>query len=145
MAAKINPGKISQQDMMNAQAYAGIMSKIEKLGKGKRKTKLVFDKTTKKYLGKMIKEFSKQLQGYQNNPQTKNIIDFYSYIETETAKPANHPIMVSFEELEFLKGTMAETIKGMEKVQYKWYDIFKKVLTKTMIKQNKVILEILKK
>ena len=50
-----------------------------------------------------------------------------------------------YEELEFLKGTMSETIKGMEKVQYKWYDIFRKVLTKTMIKQNKVILEILKK
>ena len=145
MAVKVNPGRISQQDMMNAQAYAGIMSKIEKLGKGKRKYKLNFDKTTKKYFGKMIKEFSKQLQGYQNNPQTKSIIDFYSYIELETTKAANQPIMVSFEELEFLKGTMAETIKSMEKIQYKWYDFFKKILTKTMVKQNKVILEILKK
>lgn len=145
MAVKVNPGRINQQDMMNAQAYTGIMSKIEKLGKGKRKYKLFFDKTAKKYFGKMVKEFSKQLQGYQNNPQTKNVIEFYSYIELETAKAANQPIMVSFEELEFLKGTMSETIKGMEKVQYKWYDIFRKVLTKTMIKQNKIILEELKK
>ena len=32
MAVKVNPGRINQQDMMNAQAYTGIMSKIEKLG-----------------------------------------------------------------------------------------------------------------
>ena len=70
MAVKVNPGRINQQDMMNAQAYTGIMSKIEKLGKGKRKYKLFFDKTAKKYFGKMVKEFSKQLQGYQNNPHS---------------------------------------------------------------------------
>jgi len=145
MAMKMNPGKISNQDMMNAQAYTNIMNKIEKLGKGKRKNKLVFDKTTKKYFGKMIGEFIKQLQGYEGNPQTKNIVEFYSYVEAEAKKPANHPIMLSFEELEFLKGTIAETIRGMEKAQFKWYDIFKKLLTKTMIKQNKVILEELKK
>ena len=108
MAVKVNPGRINQQDMMNAQAYTGIMSKIEKLGKGKRKYKLFFDKTAKKYFGKMVKEFSKQLQGYQNNPQTKNVIEFYSYIELETAKAANQPIMVSFEELEFLKRESVE-------------------------------------
>ena len=34
MAVKVNPGRVSQQDMMNAQAYSGIMSKIEKIGKG---------------------------------------------------------------------------------------------------------------
>lgn len=145
MAMKLNPGRISNQDMMNAQAYTGIMSKIDKLGKGKRKNKLVFDKTTKKYFGRMISEFSKQLQGYEGNPQTKNMIEFYTYIEAETKKSANHPIMLSFEELEFLKGTVAETIKGLEKAEYKWYDIFRKLLTKTMIKQNRVILEELKK
>lgn len=145
MAMKLNPGRFNNQDMMNAQAFTGIMSKIEKLGKGKRKNKLIFDKTTKKYFGKMISEFSKQLQGYESNPQTKNIIEFYAYIGNETKKPANQPIMLSFEELEFLKGTVAETIKGLEKAEFKWYDIFRKLLTKTMVKQNRIILEELKK
>ena len=82
----------------------------------KRKYKINFDKTTKKYFGKMLKEFSKQLLTYQSNPQTKSILEFYAYLEAETSKPANQPIMVSFEELEFLKSTMSETIRGMERV-----------------------------
>jgi len=145
MAMKLNPGRFNNQDMMNAQAFSGIMSKIEKLGKGKRKYKVILDKTTKKYFGKMISEFIKQLQGYESNPQTKKIIEFYEFVILEAKKPANQPIMLSFEELEFLKGTLAETIKGLEKAKFKWYDIFRKVLTKTMVKQNRLILEELKK
>ena len=144
MSMRVNPSKINQQDIMNAQAFSGAMSKIDKLGKGKRKYKVFFGKNIKKYFGKMIKEFSKQLEGY-DNPQAKSIVEFYKYIQLETEKEAKHPIMVSFEELEFLKGTISETIKGMEKIQYKWYQILKKVFTKTMIKQNRLILEELKK
>ena len=145
MAIKLNPARMNQGEMMNAQSMTGIMSKIEKLGKGKRKNRLMFDKTTKKYFGKMVKEFIKQLEGFPQNQQTKNIIDFYSYIVTESQKPVNHPIMVSFEELEFLKGTISETVKGLEKAKFKWYQFFTKVLTKVMAKQNRLILEELKK
>jgi hypothetical protein len=52
MAVKVNPGRINQQDMMNAQAYTGIMSKIEKLGKGKENINYFSIKQLKNTLGK---------------------------------------------------------------------------------------------
>lgn len=143
---KINNGnKINQTDMMQAQSAMGMMGKMQKIGKGKRKHKVEFDKNTKKYLGKIVKEYTKQAAVYKANPQTKGVADFFAYLEIECAKTGKDPIMLSFEELEFLKATIAESIRAMEQIQYKWYNILKKSFTKLMIKQNKYILKELKK
>ena len=83
MGAKINPAKISNQDMMNAQAYSGMVSKIEKLGKSKRKNKIFFDKVVKKYFKKIIEQFIKQLNEYPSNPQSQKVIEFYTYLDSE--------------------------------------------------------------
>ena len=145
MGAKINPAKISKQDMMNAQAYSGMVSKIEKLGKSKRKNKIFFDKVVKKYFKKIIEQFIKQLNEYPSNPQSQKVIEFYTYLDSELSKAANHPVMLSFEELEFLKATLSETVKGMDKMEFKWYSFLRKIMNKSMAKQIKEILEILKK
>ena len=145
MGAKINPAKISNQDMMNAQAYSGMVSKIEKLGKSKRKNKIFFDKVVKKYFKKIIEQFIKQLNEYPSNPQSQKVIEFYTYLDSELSKAANHPVMLSFEELEFLKATLSETVKGMDKMEFKWYSFLRKIMNKSMAKQIKEILEILKK
>lgn len=137
--------KINQTDMMQAQANMGMMSKVQKLGKGNRKYKIDFDKNTRKYFSKIIKEYVKYSEAYKANPQTKGIADFFAYLEVECAKSAGNPIMLSFEELEFLKGTIAESIKAMEQVEYKWYNFIKKSFTKLMVKQNRFILTELKK
>lgn len=142
---KMSNNKINQTDMMQAQSAMGMMGKMQKIGKGKRKYKVDFDKNTKKYLGKIVKEYTKQTAMYKANPQTRGVADFFSYLESECAKSGKAPIMLSFEELEFLKSTISESIKAMEQVQYKWYNIFKKMFTKLMIKQNKFILKELKK
>ncbi|MBN1468641.1 MAG: hypothetical protein JW924_07950 [Fusobacteriaceae bacterium] len=145
MGTKINPAKISNQDMMNAQAYSGMVSKIEKLGKSKRKNKIFFDKVVKKYFKKIIEQFIKQLNEYPSNPQSQKVIEFYTYLDSELSKAANHPVMLSFEELEFLKATLSETVKGMDKMEFKWYSFLRKIMNKSMAKQIKEILEILKK
>ncbi len=145
MGAKINPAKISNQDMMNAQAYSGMVSKIEKLGKSKRKNKIFFDKVVKKYFKQIIEQFIKQLNEYPSNPQSQKVIEFYTYLDSELSKAANHPVMLSFEELEFLKATLSETVKGMDKMEFKWYSFLRKIMNKSMAKQIKEILEILKK
>ncbi|MBN2839293.1 MAG: hypothetical protein JXM74_11110, partial [Fusobacteriaceae bacterium] len=126
MGTKINPAKISNQDMMNAQAYSGMVSKIEKLGKSKRKNKIFFDKVVKKYFKKIIEQFIKQLNEYPSNPQSQKVIEFYTYLDSELSKAANHPVMLSFEELEFLKATLSETVKGMDKMEFKWYSFLRK-------------------
>ena len=145
MGAKINPAKISKQDMMNAQAYSGMVSKIEKLGKSKRKNKIFFDKVVKKYFKKIIEQFIKQLNEYPSNPQSQKVIEFYTYLDSELSKAANHPVMLSFEELEFLKATLSETVKGMDKMEFKWYSFLRKIMNKSMAKEIKKILKILKK
>lgn len=142
---KINANKINQTDMMQAQSAMGMMSKMQKIGKGKRKYKVSLDKNTKKYLGKIVKEYIKQSDVYKANPQTKGVADFFVYLEAECAKSADTPIMLSFEELEFLKATISESIKGMEQIEFKWYNFIKKAFTKLMIKQNRFILKELKK
>lgn len=142
---KINANKINQKDMMQAQSAMGMMGKMQKIGKGKRKYKVTFDKNTKKYLGKIVKEYTKQSEVYKANPQTKGVADFFEYLEKECAKKTDAPIMLSFEELDFLKSTISESIKAMEQIEYKWYNFIKKTFTKLMIKQNRYILTELKK
>ncbi len=142
---KVNANRISQTDLMQAQSAMGMVGKMQKIGKGKRKYKVNFDKTTKKYLAKIVKEYTKQAEIYRANPQTKGVADFFEYLERECARATAQPIMLSFEELDFLKSTIAESIKAMEGIQYKWYNFIKKSFTKLMIKQNRYILNELKK
>ena len=141
---KMNLNRMNEMQKMNTQGMMGAMSSIQKIGKGKRKYDVKIDKNNKKFLSKLIVEMKKQMAGYGANPQTKGVIDFLNYLETES-KNKNKSIKMSFEELEFLKKTVAESVKGMEIMEFKWYQLFRKVMVKIMLKQYRYLLEDLNK
>ncbi len=137
---KMNPNKMTQTDMMNNQAMMGMASLLQMIGKGKRKYNIRVDKSNKKFLEKLAVEMKKQMADYANSPQTKGVIQFLEYLETE-AKNKKETIPMSHEEVDFLRKTVSASIKQMESMEFKWYQFLKKWFIKVMIKQNRMLLE----
>ncbi len=147
MARGINPNTMSNTDVLNARAQAQMTQLVQKLGKGKRRVKVSLSKPSRSYLEKMIAEMKKQMVVYEK--QLPNIFQFFKYFENEVKitkenkKIKNKEILLSYEELDFIKLNIKETIKGVDKMilTLKWYNFFKKTLYKTIKKQNELVLE----
>ncbi|MCS5422795.1 MULTISPECIES: hypothetical protein [Psychrilyobacter] len=129
--------------MRNMSGMMGIQNAMQRIGKGKRKYTVKISKHNKKFLGKFVEEIQKQM-GSENNPQMKGVLDFLTYLKAECAKKTVTEIKMSFDELEFLKKMVVDSVKGMEGMTYKWYQIINKLMVKTMIKSNRSLLEELK-
>lgn len=150
MAKVINPNAISDMALVNAKTQAKMTQLIQKLGRGKRRVKVTLTKGTRSYLSKMTEELKKQMSIYEK--QMPTLFQFFNYLEKETKvtkenkKIKQKDILLSYEELDFVKLNIKETIKGIEKMRdsLKWYNILKKSLYKTLIKQNETVLEELK-
>jgi len=129
--------------MKNMSGMMGIQNAMQRIGKGKRKYTVKISKHNKKFLGKFVEEIQKQM-GSENNPQIKGVLDFLTYLKAECSKKEVMEIKMSFDELEFLKKMVVDSIKGMEGATYKWYQIINKGMIKAMIKSNRSLLEELK-
>ena len=129
--------------MKNMSGMMGIQNAMLRIGKGKRKYTVKISKHNKKFLGKFVEEIQKQM-GAETNPQMKGVSDFLAYLKAECAKKNVTEIKMSFEELEFLKKMIIDSIKGMEGMTYKWYQIINKIMIKTMIKSNRELLKEIK-
>jgi hypothetical protein len=129
--------------MKNMSGMMGIQNAMQRIGKGKRKYTVKISKHNKKFLGKFVEEIQKQM-GSENNPQMKGVLDFLTYLKAECSKKTVTEIKMSFDELEFLKKMVVDSVKGMEGMTYKWYQIINKLMVKTMIKSNRSLLEELK-
>jgi hypothetical protein len=134
---------MNAMQMRNASNMMGIQSAMQKIGKGKRKHTIKIAKHNKKFLGKFIIEIQKQM-GAENNPQMKGVSNFLAYLKTECDRKTTTEIKMSFEELEFLKKLIIDSLRGMKEMTFKWYQIFNKVMVKTMIKSNEELLKELK-
>lgn len=145
MKNRMNPNQMNNQQMMNAYGQMSMMGSIQKIGKGKRKYNVKIDKTSKKYLAKIVEELKKQMGAYALNPQTKGVTDYMNYLENECKKKNDAPIAMSFEELEFLRKTLSDSVKAMETMEFKWYQLLRKMLMKVMLSQHKYILQELNK
>ena len=53
-------------------------------------------------------------------------------------------LKVSFEEYEFLKKMVIDSVKRMEAMEFKWYQLIKKGMIKMMVKQYRELLTKLK-
>lgn len=135
----INPNKLSQVEMMNNQAMAGMASLLLKLGKGKRKFDIKMESYNKKFLGRLIEGMKKQMAGYGDNPQTKGVIDFFDYLILES-KNKEKIVKLSYEELDFLKKTLGASAKQLEEQKFKWYQFLKKLIFKVTLKQYKELM-----
>lgn len=147
MAKMVNPNTINDMTLVNVKAQAKMNQLVQKIGKGKRKIKVTLGKSTRSYLTKLIEEMKKQMKVYEK--QLPNIFQFFGYLEKEikitkeNKKEKMKDVSLSFEELDFLKLQIRETIKGIDnmKTKLKWYNFLKKGLYKTLRKQNEMTLE----
>ena len=141
-----NPNTVNNMTLVNAKSQSKAASLVQKIGKGKRKAKVELSKGNMKYLGKLVKEMKKQMLPYEK--QAGNVFTFLNYLEKEAqSKSKKITLMLSFEELDFLKMQVKESTKAIEdlRLNLKWYNLFKKFMYGLLVKQNKYFLEELTK
>ena len=139
----------------NLKSLMGYEMKIKDLYKKGQLENISIDqsnlKDLKKELNKLGVSFSvmknKESQNYEIFFQAKDIkvmeYAFKQVIAKENKKEKTKDVSLSFEELDFLKLQIRETIKGIDnmKTKLKWYNFLKKGLYKTLRKQNEMTLE----
>ncbi len=139
-ASRVNPASLNPMEMNNMSSMMGMMSSLQKIGKGKRKYSVKLEKNDKKLLVKFIDEAKKQFSVNSSKDQFNGVYNFLNYVSESCSKDSKENLKVSYEEHEFLKRMLTDSIKGMEKLQFFWYQFIKKMMTKTLIKQYKVLL-----
>ena len=146
----LNSNTMSDMEQMNIKSQNRAAMFIQKIGKGKRKVKVVLSKTNKKYLGKIAKDLRKymekaQSQNSQYEKQGGNLFAFLDYLENESKNKSN-TIMMSYDEIDFIKMQIKEAVKSTERARgsLKWYNLIKKFAYNLSIKQNKYFLEEMK-
>lgn len=142
---RINPNNLNPMQMNNMSSMMGMMNTMQRIGKSKRKYTIKLEKANKKFLAKFIDEIKKQFAGQETAPQQQGVIDFLDYLKTQCEIKDRTEVKVSFEELEFLKRMIGDSIRGMESMQFKWYQIIKKMMMKAMLTQYKQLFEEIKK
>ena len=130
-ATRVNPGALSPMEMNNMSSMMGMMNSIQKIGKGKRKYTIKLDKTDKKLLVRFINEAKKQFSDTASNSQYAGVYNFLTYI-TDTA---------SKKEQEFIKRMLQDSVRGMEKMQFFWYQFIKKFTVRMLTKQYRELLK----
>ena len=149
MAKMVNPNSVNDMEIINAKAQAKMSQLVQKIGKGKRRVTVTFNKTTRSYVAKLIEEMKKQMIAYEK--QLPNLFNFFNYLEKETKvtkankKEKTKDVLLSYEEVDFLKLQLKETIKGieMQSKNLKWYNFLKKSMYKMLKKQTEETLEII--
>lgn len=141
-AQKVNANNMNPMQMNAMSSKMGMMNSIQKIGKGKRKYSVSLDKGTKKFLSKFIEEIKKQ---FAVNNGMQNVGQFLDYVKSVADSKDKMDLKLSYEEQEFLTKMVSDAVKGMESVQFKWYQLIKKSMTKVMAKQYRQLLVQLKK
>ena len=74
----VNPSAV---DTMAARTQNKAASLIQKIGRGKRNSKVELSKGNMKYLAKLVQEMKKQMLPYEK--QASNVFTFLNYLEKE--------------------------------------------------------------
>lgn len=147
MAKVMNPNSVSNMDLINQKAQFKMQQLVQKIGKGKRRVTITFSKMSRGYVAKMIEEMKKAMAQYER--QLPNLFSFFNYLEKEVKitkenkKEKTKDVKFSYEEIDFFKLQLNETIKGIDTqvATLKWYNLIKKGLFKTLKKQTETVLE----
>ena len=143
----MNPNSESNMDLINQKAQFKMQQLVQKIGKGKRRVTVTFSKMSRGYVAKMIEEMKKAMAQYER--QLPNLFSFFNYLEKEVKitkenkKEKTKDVKFSYEEIDFFKLQLNETIKGIDTqvATLKWYNLIKKGLFKTLKKQTETVLE----
>ena len=141
---RVNPNAMNPMQMNNMSSMMGMMNSIQKIGKGKRKYSIMLDKNNKKFLAKFIDEVKKQFASSPLGTQGQGVSDFFDYVKKMCKDKNQMELKGSFEEYEFLKKMVIDSVKGMEAMEFKWYQLIKKGMIKMMVKQYRELLTKLK-
>ena len=147
MAKVMNPNSVSNMDLINQKAQFKMQQLVQKIGKGQRRVTVTFSKMSRGYVAKMIEEMKKAMAQYER--QLPNRFSFFNYLEKEVKitkenkKEKTKDVKFSYEEIDFFKLQLNETIKGIDTqvATLKWYNLIKKGLFKTLKKQTETVLE----
>lgn len=143
---RVNPNNMNPMEMKNMSSMMGMMNTMQKIGKGKRKYTVMLDKASKKFMSKFIDEVKKQFAGQDMAASgQQGIVEFLDYLKAQCDMKDRMEIRVSYEELDFLKKMLSDSVRGMEGMQFKWYQLIKKGMMKVMLTQYKQLLEAVNK
>ncbi|MBM6821268.1 hypothetical protein [Fusobacterium mortiferum] len=137
---RVNPNGMNPMQMNNMSSMMGMMNNIQRIGKGKRKITVNLDKNNKKFLSKFIEEVKKQFATSAMGVQASGLGEFFDYVKSVADTKDQMELKLSFEEYEFLKRMIVDSIKGMEGMTFKWYQFVKKAMLKVMVKQYRELL-----
>ena len=132
MKTRINPGTLNPMEMNNMSSMLGMMNSIQKIGKGKRKYSVKLEKNDKKLLVRFINEAKKQYAG---------VYEFLTYITDVASNKTSTELKVSYEEHDFIKRMLQDSVKGMEKMQFFWYQFIRKFTVKMLNRQYRDLLK----
>lgn len=141
MKSRINPGTLSPMEMNNLSSMMGMMNNIQKIGKSKRKYSVNLEKGDKKLLVKFIAEAKKQFSDTSSSDQYAGVYNFLNYVTDVASKKETTELKLSFEEYEFLKKMLIDSIKGMERMTFFWYQFIRKGTVKILTKQYRELLK----
>lgn len=139
-AQRVNPNGMNPMQMNSMSNMMGMMNSIQRIGKGKRKITVNLDKNNKKFLSKFIEEVKKQFATSAMGAQVNGLGEFFDYIKSVADAKDQMELKLSFEEYEFLKKMIVDSIRGMEGMTFKWYQFVKKGMLKVMIRQYRELL-----
>lgn len=141
MKTKVNPNTINPIEMNNMSSMLSMMNSIQKIGKGKRKYSIEVDKSDKRLLVKFLNEAKKQFADIGSSTQQVGVYNFFKYVIDLASSKDTTEIKLSYEEYEFLKKMLQDSVRGIEKMQFFWYQFIRRATTKAIAKQYRSLLK----
>ena len=89
-------------------------------------------------------DIKKQFSETYADSQMKGVLTFFDYVKSACENKATTELKLSYEEFDFLKRLLTDSLKGMEAMQLKWYNLIKKATLKMMKVQYKEVLKQMK-
>ena len=141
---RINPEKLNPMEMNSMSSMMGMMSVLQKIGKGKRKYSVKLEKNHKKFLARFMTDIKKQFEKTYADTQMKGVLTFFDYVKATCENKTVNELKLSYEEFDFLKRVLTESLKGLDTMELKWYNLIKKVTIKMMKTQYRDVLQQMK-
>ena len=141
---RVNPEKLNPMEMNSMSSMMGMMSILQKIGKGKRKYSIKLEKNHKKFLARFMSDIKKQYEQAYSDNQMKGILGFFDYVRITCENKTATELKLSYEEFDFLKRLLTDSLRQMENMQFKWYNLIKKATLKMMKVQYKEFLKQMK-
>lgn len=150
---KISFNATNDMNVMNYKSQAAMYNAMQKVGRGKRKVSVLLDKSAQKFLETFMKEFKKTFEQNASLNQVKNILSFAEYVlktvsvEKGKKRAKVLPLLISYEEQDFLCMQLQESIKGViqTKKDLKWYNFIKKIMFASYKTQCESMYDVIKK